>query len=345
MYFVEPAAILTEELTPIEKIEHAYRMCYKSEDKIKEGSATFITKILNSEGTKCHSSPLGHVWVEIEMSADSYYEILEFIINEPNLWNIEQFFKTEGESVTLRKQGISYVAVVVNLRALFLLSKELDDNVSDAIKELMNLMHMFCPEVFPKIYTYTVSYTETGMTVFTAEDYYTFRVITTRDILQEIARHTTFCLSVESTRYCNYKNGLVFTIPRGIEEFETFDQWLVPIEPEELSEMPVDKYEINADIHAQAIARIRDNGYATTFMGEYIDTCIWAEEAYRHALGLGHTKPQIARMLLPGALKTDMYITASRDAWENFITLRCDGAAHPQIQYLANQIREQLLDK
>ena len=55
-------------------------------------------------------------------------------------------------------------------------------------------------------------------------------------------------------------------------------------------------------------------------------------------------KPQVARMVLPGALKTEMMITGTIAQWEAFLKLRDDDAAHPMIRILAQQIRKDLND-
>ena len=49
-------------------------------------------------------------------------------------------------------------------------------------------------------------------------------------------------------------------------------------------------------------------------------------------------KPQEARMLLPGALKTELFMTGTKNDWEKFLLLRNSSAAHPMIRYLAEKI-------
>ena len=45
--------------------------------------------------------------------------------------------------------------------------------------------------------------------------------------------------------------------------------------------------------------------------------------------------PQLARAVLPNALKTEIVVTMSLTAWRHFFALRCSTKAHPQMRELA----------
>lgn len=53
-------------------------------------------------------------------------------------------------------------------------------------------------------------------------------------------------------------------------------------------------------------------------------------------------KPQEAREVLPNATKTEVVMTGFEDDWNGFFKLRCDKAAHPDMQKLANELKEKL---
>ena len=53
-------------------------------------------------------------------------------------------------------------------------------------------------------------------------------------------------------------------------------------------------------------------------------------------------KPQEARQVLPNALKTEIIVTGFEHDWEAFIRLRSAKNAHPDIQKLANLIKENI---
>jgi thymidylate synthase (FAD) len=49
--------------------------------------------------------------------------------------------------------------------------------------------------------------------------------------------------------------------------------------------------------------------------------------------------PQMARMILPNATKTELVMTGFASDWEHFFKLRCSQAAHPDARYLANKLK------
>lgn len=67
--------------------------------------------------------------------------------------------------------------------------------------------------------------------------------------------------------------------------------------------------------------------------------CRNAEDSYFELLDAG-CSPQIARAVLPNCLKTEIVMTANLREWRHFIKLRSSKAAHPQIQEIANHIKE-----
>ena len=149
-----------------------------------------------------------------------------------------------------------------------------------------------------------------------AKDYRTYHIVTTRDILQELARHRAMSFSVESTRYCNYgKRGMVFTVPRP---YEWADEVLKEYNKSESDD---------TDYLKSPEAAI----YFSSIFGSVLN--------YNYLIG-NKVKPQVARMVLPGALKTELIMTGTYDQWRGFLQLRDDDAAHPQIRILAKMIRK-----
>ena len=62
-----------------------------------------------------------------------------------------------------------------------------------------------------------------------------------------------------------------------------------------------------------------------------------AENAYRKLLEYGEP-PEFARAVLPHAIKTELYVTASLREWRHILKLRTDKAAHPQMRQIMNQV-------
>lgn len=72
-------------------------------------------------------------------------------------------------------------------------------------------------------------------------------------------------------------------------------------------------------------------------------------ELYKRSAYIGPTiekgwKPQQARQVLPNATKTELVMTGFESDWEGFFKLRCSGAAHPDAQKLANELKELLIN-
>lgn len=142
----------------------------------------------------------------------------------------------------------------------------------------------------------------------------TFRIITSRDILQEIVRHRIASYSVESSRYCCYspdKKGMQFILPYWVSE-EDVKNWDSP---------------------------------KTTLLNkgslEFLLTCKVAEQNYNFLIEEGFT-PQQARSILPGCLKTEIVMTANFREWLHFLELRTSNAAHPDMQIIAKMIGNEL---
>ena len=72
-----------------------------------------------------------------------------------------------------------------------------------------------------------------------------------------------------------------------------------------------------------------------------LDDC---EESYLWLLNQGYT-PQQARQVLPNALKTEVVMTGFVSDWKYFFELRCAKNAHPDMQLLANQLKEMFVEQ
>lgn len=74
---------------------------------------------------------------------------------------------------------------------------------------------------------------------------------------------------------------------------------------------------------------------------DWLEPMVELEFSYKKMLSQG-IKPQIARNILPTALKTEIVMTANFREWIHFLKLRTAKDAHPQIQEVANQVLEML---
>lgn len=73
--------------------------------------------------------------------------------------------------------------------------------------------------------------------------------------------------------------------------------------------------------------------------GLFLNSCSEAETSYCALMNKGLTAQQ-ARAVLPNAIKTEIVVTANDEEWHHIFDLRCDKAAHPDMQNIANKARE-----
>ncbi|MFI3251841.1 MAG: FAD-dependent thymidylate synthase [bacterium] len=139
-------------------------------------------------------------------------------------------------------------------------------------------------------------------------EHYSFSVkfITDRSVTHEIVRHRIASYSQESQRYVKYagNNELTFIEPSYLD-FESDDQ--------------VDK--LMCDL--------------------WRDTMLETEVGYNKMLENGAT-PEKARAVLPNSTRTEIIMTANLRSWRNFMKLRTDRTAHPQIRELSQQLLMEL---
>ena len=130
----------------------------------------------------------------------------------------------------------------------------------------------------------------------------TVRFICDRGVSHELVRHRVFSFAQESTRYCNYSK-------------DKFGKELTFIKPSWWKE--------------------EDNEVATLYIQPWRNI----ENCYLTLIENG-IKPQDARAILPNALKTEVVMTGFESDWDHFFELRCAKAAHPDMQKLANELKD-----
>ena len=151
----------------------------------------------------------------------------------------------------------------------------------------------------------------------------TVKFVTDRAVSHELVRHRSMSLSQESQRYCNYgkdKFGSQITFIKPSwwdaksEDKESFKKALLKAEETYLKAI------------RQWDERKQDKRFRTKHKGNPLS-------------------PQMARMILPNATKTELIMTGFASDWEHFFELRCSSAAHPDARYLANKLKTLMTDK
>lgn len=334
MKFIEPQVTPIVDEAPIKVIERAYRICYKSEDRMSEGSESLITKLLYStSGGNIHSSPLEHRSVVLTVP--------EWVESHITWWQTLRgtcFIQTDLEPISYEVTDDDYLCYncTGNLRAFwdYVTDVPIDDD-SSAQSFVASLLASVYPEIFGKLPIVDAENITDEAVIADDPEFVTFHVVTTRDILQEIARNRTISPNVESTRYCNYGNtGVKFCVPRPYEWCDGVD-WDTDLKQGVLNAQYKDGKPVTAFDYIESCKEFKDL---------YLYSMSLAESIYNKSLELG-VKPQEARMVLPGGLKTEMLLSGSYRNWAHFINLRNDSAAHPQMIHIAAQIEDWFLSK
>lgn len=335
MKFIEPQVTPVVEDAPIKVIERAYRICYKSEGRMGEGSEKLISKLLYStSGGNIHSSPLEHRSVVATVP--------DWVASDITWWQMMRgtgFILVAQEPVSFDVDDDGYLCYncTGNLRAFwdYVVSVTEDESEQDSRSFVASLLASVYPEIFGKLPNANAENITEHAMVMDDPEFVTFHVVTTRDILQEIARNRTISPNVESTRYCNYGNlGVQFCIPYPYEWCDNVD-WDTDLKQTVLNAQYKDGKPVTAFEYIEN---------CTEFKDLYLYSMSLAESIYNKALELG-VKPQEARMVLPGGLKTEMLLSGSYRNWAHFINLRNDSAAHPQMIHIAAQIEDWFLNK
>ena len=158
----------------------------------------------------------------------------------------------------------------------------------------------------------------------------TTRFICDRGVSHELVRHRVFSFAQESTRYCNYSK-------------DKFGKELTFIIPSFCKDIPNNtRFEDSVQVNMFVWATTQDNDlklmvdkFTQVFLYQLIDT----EIACIGLLNNGY-KPQEVRAILPNALKTEVIMTGFESNWDHFFELRCAKAAHPDMQKLANELKD-----
>ena len=210
MIFIEPSVNLIDEKDLYKKIELAGRTCYKSEDKITDGSAIKFSKTLIKRN---HAAMLEHAIIVFQLfKEDEYSEIIPYLafLNKQKFINITQTY-------SVKNNNIRYL-VSANIRAICErevndpLFRELRRNYPDLAYGCDDLSYNFYEDIYAKIVNLD-DYDDLTDNEIKTHCNFTFRIITDRGVTHELVRHRLCSFAQESTRYVNYKEGLSISLP------------------------------------------------------------------------------------------------------------------------------------
>lgn len=302
---VEFIPMPTDKASLLKHIERCGRVCYKSEDKITEGSAEqFIAGIIK----RGHEAVLEHGAIILLTDAWSW-DVTQDIIHTFEA-------ETEFQSYLRFTNDMRRFIMSGNIRAWRDYLKAYYNDFKEVPDFFQSTIFKY-PELFPEFVQVAKRLTDDPMEaseslkfkdpwVYAEEiqvsdliteneklhhQYQTLLFTCDRGVSHELVRHRPSSFCQESTRYCNYgKDGF------GNEITVIEPCYLVPHTP----------------------------GYRL-----WRHACEVSEATYLEMLAHGFT-PQEARAVLPNSLKTELVMTASLSEWRHVINLRCSKAAHPQ---------------
>lgn len=289
------------------RIEYIGRICYKSEDKITETSCNkFIDSLISNE----HYAMLEHarvycIWdirdVPKPTILQELHEML-LLINIPGV-----FVSCVSTDLYLISCSISHlVNPKYNDNIIFKKCKnQIIEKAQDVIL-LPGILLCTCNWSSIEDYLYSI-YGNCDSIDIEVENLknkhvlISIEIICDRGVSHEFVRHR-LSFAQESTRYCNYSKSKF----GGIQFIEpaSFSTW-----------------------------SIMDQRRFTC----YLENC---EIEYLSMIERGFT-PEIARAILPNALKTTLVISATRDQWNHIIDIRYKGLTgepHPDMKNVCEKI-------
>ena len=177
--FIDPKVELIPEMELKKKIELCGRVCYKSEDKITEGSADKFLKMIARNG---HTSVYEHGTVYFYRNGNDQYD-----------YSIESKLFESPYTFTSRNEGDTLGTT--NFRVIYNTVKEVSRVYPHEVTN---------EEILEKALRWTETYGVNQSPLHVKR--VSLRFIVDRGVSHELVRHRVMSVSQESTRYVNYGN-------------------------------------------------------------------------------------------------------------------------------------------
>lgn len=336
---VIPASVrVIQEKSPTKKIERIARICYKSEDKICEGSDI---KMVQSLLKRRHMAMVEHASVCLTMDEETYYhvwrvmraaeeQVLEGVepwkcyLRFTELLNLEGTTPDAEHPYRARIEACNQVerfCISGNLRAWYESLEKMEEVNAIPPKMIVPLVEAAGGEngVLSRWYKYDVPVDE-------AHNY--------RDYGPE--DYDVFCEAIEPSTLTNEERmmhediSVLFTIDRGVTHE------LVRMRDCSFAQESTRYCNYNMGKYDSEITVIKPCFYeeGTDLYNEWYNGCLNDEGTYMQMISLG-ALPQQARDNLPHSTKAEIVATTNLREWRHILSLRaCDstGPAHPQIR-------------
>ena len=335
MNFVNPSVELINEKDNFRRLEICGRICWKSEGKMTEDSAFPFFQRICKRG---HTSVLEHSVIFVRTHNPETYLWLVALLNsyteETGLQHYirySQWIEVENEIYTPKHREMDEpLGFCVGKEHLFsgnirAWRKICERYNGEALLYDTFYTHPAFADIFENSFlnngkhqfVYTPNDIEIVDSIPTDPKEYrfaykhniaTFRIIADRGLIDEWARHRVQGISIESTRYCNYKeSGVTFVFPYWFEQ-------------------------------------MHDDPKFASLAGDFGNRCYDTEVAYQEWMKKTNT-PQMARGALTLWVKSEGAFTATIQEWIDILALRDGPAAHPEAQKVAKMIEKVLVEE
>lgn len=303
-----------------EQIEKAGRTCYKSEDKITEGSAeAFVQRMIESN----HTAMLEHGTVYMSMHID--WKKDGEIVHYP--WY-------NNNTPCKHREVFGYVQYLFKSNPYSIVRLHYDEDNQECIMCITTNYRVIIENHWEDI-----------MKEFICEptEHHTPRITlkftTNIGVTREGNRMRANSIAEESTRYCNYTKEKF-----GSELNIVPSTWLDNTEKEILQERTTEEWisEINSICIHEMSANTSQDLFPLDYYGAAV---VFSNICYNNLIRKGW-KPQQAREVLPLATKSDVVYTAFPHQWRHFFDLRLygtTGTPHPNMKQVAEMARNVLV--
>lgn len=275
----------------LEKIELAARTCYKS--NVNEITRKSFLKSLIRKG---HESVLEHSCLIFKVGILLWFRILLCNPKYLNLTCSGFRFLISGNVRSFRDfyKEHNFIYKLIKQASI-----RYEPCFDDLIDKHINTWHK------SKLvnYTYLITYKEKLIHIRK-----TVKFIVNRGVTHELVRHRECSFSQESTRFCNYTTdkfggNITFILPN----------WFI-------TKVPLIEYKY-------------DNKPSFDNISEHLwfQNILRCEERYFDLIADGRWTPQLARDILPNALKSEIIVTTNLKEWNLIFKQRTSKFAHPQM--------------
>ena len=319
MNIIKPGYEIITEKDPLKKIERIARVCYKSEDRIDDGTDRKMIKMLTNRG---HTAMLEHASLSFEIcltlfvQLNTFCQMLETIAVHKNEHTLKRQYLKFTTLHDAKGNNLRYI-ITGNIRAWYQTINRIIEHYKWTNEIVLNAIDDATHGVFDF---------KSKITCETEQDGW-MRLLTDNEIMQ---------LSYQE-RMAHEQLSVLFTVDRGItHELVRMREASFAQESSRYCNYGNNKF---GNEIAVILPCFFDTGMGTgsnsTVYESWKQSCETAERTYIHLINDFGAKPEQARSVLPTSTKSEIVVTAYLDEWKHIFNLRaCDatGPAHPQMK-------------